>query len=93
MAVVKARVTTAITLIHLYAVTCQVAMGALARLVVVVLRVVLGELLDKEIWLRVWVLVWEMEVVALKVMREVPREIMMPGMWVLAGMVAVVVLW
>ena len=39
-------VTTAITLVHLYAVACMVALGALAGLVVVVLRGVLGELLD-----------------------------------------------
>ena len=63
----------------------MVALGALAGLVVVVLRGVLGELLDKEIWWGVWVLVWEMEVVARKVMREVPRETMIPGMWVLGG--------
>jgi len=50
-------------------------------------------LLDKEIWLGVWVLVWEMEVVARKVMREVPRETMIPGMWVLGVVVAVVVGW
>jgi len=54
---------------------------------------VLGELLDKEIWLGVWVLVWEVEVVARKLMREVPRETMIPGMWVLGGMVAVLVGW
>ena len=70
----------AITLVHLYVVTCMVALGVLARLVVVVLRRVLEELLDKEIWLWVWVLVWEMQVVARKVMREVPRETMIPGM-------------
>ena len=60
---------------------------------VVVLRGVLGQSFDKEIWLWVWVLVWEMEVVARKVMREVPRETMIPGMWVLGGVVAVVVGW
>jgi len=54
---------------------------------------VLGELLDKEIWFGVWVLVWEMEVVARKVMREVPRETMIPSMWVPGGVVAVVVGW
>jgi len=85
MTVVTATVTTAITLVHLYAVTCMVALGALARLVVVVLRGVLGELLAKEIWLRVWVLVWAMEVVARKVMAEVPRETMIPGRSVLGG--------
>ena len=52
-----ATVTTAITPVHLYAIPCMVALGALARLVVVVLRGVLGELLDKEIWLGMWVLV------------------------------------
>jgi len=91
MTVVPATVTTAITLVHLYAVACMVTLGALAGLVVVVLRGVLEELLDKEIWLGVWVLVWEMEVVARKVMQEVPRETMIPGMWVLGGVVAVVV--
>ena len=85
--------TTAITVVHLYAVACMVALGALAGLVVVLLRGVLGELLDKEIWLGVWVLVWEMEVVVRKVMREVPRETIIPGMWVLGGVVAVVVGW
>jgi len=69
----------------------MVALGALVTLMVVVQEGVQGELLDKEIWLGVWVLVWEMEVVARKVMREVPRETMIPGMWVLGGMVAVVV--
>jgi len=49
--------------------------------------------LDKEIWLGGWVQVWEMEVVARKVMREVPREIMIPGMWVLGGVVVEVVGW
>jgi len=93
MMVVTATVTTAITLVRLDAVTCMVALGALAALVVVVLRGVLGVLLDKEIWLSVWVLVWEMEVVARKVMREVPRETMIPGMWVLRRVVAVVVRW
>ena len=93
MTVVTATVTTAITLVHLYAVACMLALGALAGLVVVVLRGVLGELLDKEIWLGVWVVVWEMDVVARKVMREVPRETMIPGMWVLGGVVAVVVGW
>jgi len=39
----------------------------------------------------VWVLVWEMEVVARKMMQEVPRETMILGMWVLGGLVAVVV--
>jgi len=57
MRVVTATVTAAIILVHLYAVACMVALGALAGLVVVVLRGVLGGLLDKEIWLRVWVLV------------------------------------
>ena len=71
----------------------MVALGALAGHVVVVLPRVVGELLDKEIWLRVWVLVWEMEVVARKVMPEVPRETMIPGMWELGGIVAVVVGW
>jgi len=85
MTVVTATVRTAITLVHLYAVACIVALGALARLVVGVLLGVLGELLDKEIWLGVWVLVLEMEVVASKVMRQVPRETMIPGMWVLGG--------
>ena len=85
MMVVTATVTTAITLVHLYAVACMVALGALAGLVVVVLRGVLGQLLDKEIWLGVGVLVWEMEVVPRKVMQEVPRETMIPGMWVLGG--------
>jgi len=77
---VTTTVTTVIILVHLYAVACMVALGALARLVVVVLWGVLGELLDKEIWLGVWVLVWEMEVVARKVMGEVPRKTMIPGM-------------
>jgi len=58
----------------------MVALGALAGLVVVVLWGVLGELLDKEIWLGVWVLVWEMKVVVRKVMGEVPRKTMIPGM-------------
>jgi len=57
MMVVIATVTTVITLVHLYTVACMVALGALAELVVVVLRGVLGELLDKEIGLGVWVLV------------------------------------
>jgi len=91
--VVTATVTAAITLVHLYAIACIVALGAQAGLVLVVLRGVLGELLDKEIWLGVWVLVWEIEVVARKMMREVPRETMIPGMWVLGGVVAVVVEW
>jgi len=91
--VVRATVTAAITLVHLYAIACIVALGAQAGLVLVVLRGVLGELLDKEIWLGVGVLVWEMEVVARKMMREVPRETMIPGMWVLGGVVAVVVEW
>jgi len=56
-------------------------------------RGVLGELFDKEISLREWVLVWEMEAVVRKVMQEVPRETMIPGMWVLGGVVAVVVGW
>ena len=93
MTVVTVPVTTAITIFHLYAVTCMVALGALAGLVVVVLWRVLGELLDKEIWLGVWVLVWEMEVVARKVMREGPREPMIPGRWVLGGVLAVVGGW
>jgi len=93
MMVVTATVTAAITLVHLYAIACIVALGAQAGLVLVVLRGVLGELLDKEIWLGVWVLVWEMEVVGRKTMREVPRETMIPGMWVLGGVVAVVVKW
>ena len=71
----------------------MVALGALAGLVVVVLRGVLGELLDKEIWLGVRVLVWEIEGVARKMMREVPMETMIPGMGVLGGVVAVVVGW
>ena len=83
--VVTATVTTAITLVHLDAVASMVALAALAGLVVVVLRGVLGELLHKKIWLRVSVLVWEMEVVASKVIPEVPREIMRPGMWILGG--------
>ena len=91
MTIVIVTVTTAITLVHMYAIACMVALGALSGLVVVVLRGVLGELLDKEIWLGVWVLVWEMEVVARKVMREVPRKTRIPGMWVLGGVVAVVV--
>jgi len=85
MTVVTATVTTAITLVHQNTVACVVALGALAGLVVVVLRGVQGELLDKQIWLGVWVLVWEREVVARKVMREVPRETMILGMWVLGG--------
>ena len=40
-----------------------------------------------------WVPVWEMAVVARNVMREVPRETMILGMWVLGGVVAVVVGW
>jgi len=68
MTVVTATVTTAITLVHLYAVACMVPLRVLAGLVVLVIRGVLRELLDKEIWLGVWVLVWEMEVVARKVM-------------------------
>jgi len=91
MTVVTATVTTAITLVHLYTVTCMVALGALAGLVVVVLRGVLGELLDKETLLGVWVLVREMEVVARRVRREVPKETMIPRMWVLRGVVVVVV--
>jgi len=35
----------------------------------------------------VWVLVWEIEVVARKVIREVPRETEIPRMWVLEGVV------
>jgi len=93
MKVVTATMTTAITLVYLYAVACMVALRALAGLVVVVLRGVLGELLDTQIWLAVWVLVWEMEVVARMVMREVLRETMIPGMWVLGGVVAVLVGW
>ena len=34
-----------------------------------------------------------MEVVVRKVVREVPRETMIPGMWVLGEVVAVVVWW
>jgi len=91
--VLTATVTTAIILIQLDAVACMVALGALAGLVVVVLQGVLGELLDNAIWLGVWVLIWEMEVVARKVMREVPRETIILGMWVLGAVVAVVVGW
>jgi len=91
--VVTVTVTTVITLVPLYTVAGMVALGALAGLVVVVLRGVLGELLDKEIWLGVWVLVWEREVVARKVMREVLRETIILGMWVLGVVVAVVVGW
>jgi len=89
MTVVTATVTTAITLVDLYPMACMVALGALAELVVVVLEEVLGKLLDKEILLWLWVLVWEMSVVARKVMREVARETMILGMWVLGGLVAV----
>jgi len=77
----------------MYAVARMVALGALVGLVVVVAPRVLGELLDKEIWLGVWVLLWEMEVVARKVMREVLRETVIPGIWVLGRVVAVVVGW
>jgi len=76
MTVVTATVTTTIALVHLYTVACMLALGALAGLVVVVVRRVLGELLDKEIWLGVWVLVWEMEVGARNVIPEVPGETM-----------------
>ena len=85
MTVVTATVTTAIILVHMYDVACMVALGALAGLLVVVLRGVLGELLDQEMWLGVWVLVWEIEVVARKVIQEVPRETIIPDMWVLGG--------
>jgi len=34
-----------------------------------------------------------MEVVVRKLMREKPRETIIPGMWVLGGMAAVVVEW
>ena len=91
MTVVTAPVTTVTSLVHLYSIACMVALGALAGLVAVVLRPVLGELLDKEIRLRVWVLVWEMVVAVRKVVREVPRETMIQGMWVLGGVVAEVV--
>ena len=53
----------------------------------------LWQLLDKEIGLGLWVLVWEMEVVARKVMREVPRETMIRGRWVLGEVVVVVLRW
>ena len=92
MLVVTARVTTATILNHLYAVACMVALGALARLVVVLWQV-LRELLDKEIWLGVWVLIWKIEVVVRRVVGEAPRETMIPGMWVLGGVVAVLVGW
>ena len=49
MTVVTATVKTGITLIHLYAVAWMVALGALGRLLVVVLPRVLGELLEKVI--------------------------------------------
>jgi len=90
MTIVTATVTTVIILVHLYAVACMVALGALAGLGVVALLGVLWELLGKEMGLGVWVLVWEMEVVARKVMREVSRESMIPGMGVQEGVVAVV---
>jgi len=93
MMVVTATVTTATILIHLYAVACMVALGALAGLLVVVLREVLGELLDKEIWLGVWVLIWEIVVVVRKVVREALRETLIPRMWVLGGVVALLVEW
>jgi len=50
---VTATVTTTIILVYLYAVTCMVALGVLAGLVVVVLQGVQGGFLDKEIWLGV----------------------------------------
>jgi len=49
MTVVTTIVLIARMLVHLYAVACMVALGVLARLVVVVVRGVVGELLDKEI--------------------------------------------
>jgi len=49
MTLMTARVMTAITLIHRYAIACMVALGVLAGLVLVVLQEVLGELLAKEI--------------------------------------------
>jgi len=88
--VVTATVTTVIIHLHLDAVAWMVALGALAGLVVVVLRRVLGVWLDNEIWLGVWVLVWEMEVVVSKVIPEVPSERMIPGKWILGRVVAVV---
>ena len=54
---------------------------------------VMGEFLDKEIWLGVWVLGWEIEVVTRMVVREVPRETRILGMLVLEGVMAVVVWW
>jgi len=71
----------------------MVALGAVVGVVVVLLREVLGELLDKEIWLGMWVLVSEMVGVVRKVVREVPGKPMIPGLWVLGGVVAVVVEW
>jgi len=61
MRVVTATETTAITLVYLYAVACMVAVTLLAGLVVVVLRGVQGELLDKEIWLGCgfWYGIWK----------------------------------
>ena len=57
MTVVTATVTTVTMLVHLYPVAWMVALGVLAGQVVVVLQEVLGELLDKEIWLGVYALV------------------------------------
>jgi len=53
-------------------------------------RGLLGGLLDKQIWLGVWVLLWEIEVGVRKGMLEMPRKTMIPGMWVLEGVAAVV---
>ena len=50
-------------------------------------------MLDKQIWLGVWVLVCEIEVVVRKGMLEMPKKTMIPGMWVLEGVAAVVVGW
>jgi len=50
-----------------------------------------GKLLDKEIWLRVCLLGSEMVVVVRKMVQEVPRETIIPGMWVQRGLVVVVV--
>jgi len=44
-----------------------------------------GKLLDKEIWLRVCLRGWEMVVVVRNMVQEVPRETILPGIWVQRG--------
>jgi len=52
-----------------------------------------GKFLGKEIWLRVCLQGWEMVVVVRKMVQEVPRETIIPGMWVQRGLVVFGVGW